>query len=166
MKIEPVNQSKTRALGIKLMGDMETCYYTPCPGFDLDQTSCAEWLSWHLLTTNSSQLVQVLKVKSGINLNDPRLDRTIRGLFRNHHIPRIDSLVRRPAQGKRKFSSYNERQCEKSPANTDITATAPSIQQQQFQLYPFPPPLPIYMSTQSTPFTNNILPIMTTPPPK
>lgn len=95
MKINPEDDSNTRALSLKLSSDSETCYYSPCPGFDLEKTPCSSWLSWHLLTTASGQAVQILKILPGTNLNDPRLETLLTCPFRDSHVPRLDSLPRR-----------------------------------------------------------------------
>ena len=95
MKVKPEDESNTRALSLKLQTNLETAFYSPCPGFDITSSPCAEWLSWHLLTTASSQIVQILKIKAGTNLNDPKLPTSLDGPFKDNHIPRLDSLPRR-----------------------------------------------------------------------
>jgi len=103
MKINPEDESNTRALSLRLTNDNDTFFYSPCMGFDLEKTPCTSWLSWHLLTTASGQVVQILKINPGTNLNDPKLDTSLVCPFRDFHVPRIDSLPRKDFR-KRNFN--------------------------------------------------------------
>jgi len=113
-RVSPENESQTRAIGLKLQSNSDTIFYAPCMGFDIEKTPCKDWVSWQLLTC-STQAVQLLKVKQGTNLNDPKLIRILSCPFRNAHLPRLDSLPRRDSWRKnnvyqgRTYSTYSQK---------------------------------------------------------
>lgn len=140
MKVQPEDESNTRALSLKLSSDSDTCFYSPCPGFNLERTPCCSWLSWHLLTTASGQVVQILKILPGTNLNDPRLETLLTCPFRDTHIPRLDSLPRRD------FRKRNRNRPDSSPPrrrryqhNDQEVALNKPLNLQQMQYYTQPP---------------------------
>lgn len=149
-RVSPENESQTRAIGIKLQSNSDTIYYAPCMGFDVEKTPCGEWLSWQLLTTCSTHAVQLLKVKSGTNLNDPKLVRVLSGPFRNAHLPRLDSLPRRDTwrnnngykgQKYSTFSQKRPRKQEDQNQQNEDTSLHQQVQQlrQQLQYCQSPP---------------------------
>ena len=110
MKIIPEDESETRALPLRLKTDGDLIYFVPCIGFDLDETSIGEWTKWDLLTTSEGTLIQILKLKDGLNITDPKYSTIIKSNFKNNQLPKMNSLPRQNGTLNQSYTNRGGRQ--------------------------------------------------------
>jgi len=85
VRVDPLDDFNLPDHCFEFEGSSKSYFFVPFLGFDLETTSCQNWLSWTSVQTKDSTIVELLRIREGTDLSNLYLTTSFQCKFLLRH---------------------------------------------------------------------------------